>query len=171
MSTRLAHPQPRVTGGAIEEAARVTLIGVPQFERFFRTAAGLDVDKNDLKRYDDFVNERLRDLLLVAQDAAGANGRDVIEFWDLPVTKGLQERMHEFQRLDQDIELAPILGRIAAVPYLDRALSEETQSRLPDLVGGLSVALARAFTIIDTDLRNPSSHHWERASQLFNLVL
>ncbi|MFC9631532.1 DUF1931 family protein [Streptomyces mirabilis] len=34
----------------------MTVMGVSKFERFFRAAAGLDVDKNDLKRYRDFVD-------------------------------------------------------------------------------------------------------------------
>ncbi|MER6151609.1 DUF1931 family protein [Streptomyces hirsutus] len=41
-----------------------------KFERFFRAAAGLDVDKNDLKRYGDFVDAKLYDLLVVGQASA-----------------------------------------------------------------------------------------------------
>jgi hypothetical protein len=36
------------------------VMGVAKFERFFRTAAGLDVDKQDLKRYSDFINRSRR---------------------------------------------------------------------------------------------------------------
>jgi len=57
----------------------MSTMGVAQFERFFRATAGLDVDKSDVKRVDDFVDQRLADLLLVAQAAASFNGRDVIE--------------------------------------------------------------------------------------------
>ncbi|MGZ3297268.1 MAG: DUF1931 family protein, partial [Xanthobacteraceae bacterium] len=39
-------------------------MGVARFERFFRAAAGLDVDKEDLKRYADFVNRKIYDLLI-----------------------------------------------------------------------------------------------------------
>ena len=76
----------------------MTVIGVSRFERFFRAAASLDVDKNDLKRYSDFVDGKLYDLLLVAQAAAKANDRDIVELWDLPITKGLQESIHRFRR-------------------------------------------------------------------------
>jgi len=31
--------------------------------------------------------------------------RDTIEPWDLPITKGVQERIHEFEKLDDDITL------------------------------------------------------------------
>jgi hypothetical protein len=34
---------------------------VTRFERFFRAAAGLDVDKSDLKRYSDFIDRKVHD--------------------------------------------------------------------------------------------------------------
>ena len=147
------------------------VMGVPKFERFFREAASLDVDKDDIKRYSDFVNEEIYDLLIIGQATAKANGRDVIERWDLPITKGLQESIHKFTRMDEDIELEPILDELAARPQLDATLSEETTADLARIAGGVSVALARAFKLIDTRLQNPSSEHWERAFQLFRLLM
>jgi hypothetical protein len=147
------------------------VFGVAKFERFFRAAAELDVDKNDLKRYSDFVERKLYDLLLIGQATAGANARDIVEPWDLPITKGLQESMHAFRKLDEGIELEPILGRLAAYPPLDRALSEETEARLPAVVGGLSVALARTFRVIDPDTKNPQSQHWERVFHVFDRLI
>jgi hypothetical protein len=41
----------------------MTVMGIPKFERFFRKAANLNVDKGDLKRYSDFINQKLYDLL------------------------------------------------------------------------------------------------------------
>ncbi|CBG75416.1 conserved hypothetical protein [Streptomyces scabiei 87.22] len=64
----------------------MTVMSIARFEKFFRAAAGLDVDKNDLKRYSDFVDAKLYDLLTVAQATAKANGRDVIRTCDLPIT-------------------------------------------------------------------------------------
>ena len=77
------------------------VMAIAKFERFFRLVASLDVDKSDLKRYRTFVNDKIYDLLLRAQAAAKANGCDVIEPHDLPITKGLQERIHEFRRIDE----------------------------------------------------------------------
>jgi|SRR5918999_6421251 hypothetical protein len=147
------------------------VMGVARFERFFRTAAGLDVDKDDLRRFDDFVDQAVYDLLVVAQAAARANRRDVLQPSDLPITKGLQERIHEFGRIDEEVELQPILDQLAARPPLDVSLGEEVEARLPAVVGGLSVALARTFTIIDPELKNPRTWQWERAVRVFKLLL
>src|SRR5258708_4465890 len=147
------------------------VMGVARFERFFRAAAGLDVDKDDLKRYNDFIDHKLYDLLLMAQATAKANRRDIIEPFDLPITKGLQESIHKFRALNEEVELAPILEQLATYPPLDATPSEETEARLPEVVGGLSLALARTFKIIDPDRKNPQTAQWDRAQQIFDLLL
>jgi hypothetical protein len=149
----------------------MALMGISKFERFFRAAGGVEVDKSDLKRYSDFVFDEIYDLLIMGQATAGANGRDVMQRHDLPITKGLQERIHEFEKIDQELDLAPILDHLAARPQLDVALSDDTEAHLPAISGGISVALARSFRIIDTGVTNPAASHWERAFQLFDLLL
>ena len=149
----------------------MAVMGVAKFERFFRSVAGVTVDKNDLKRYSDFVNSKLHDLLQIGEATAKANLRDIIEPWDFPVTKGLQETLHAFKKMDEEIELAPILEHFAALPPLDLAISAETEARLPVVAGGLSVALARTFKVIDPALRTPHALHWERTFEIFNLLL
>ena len=146
------------------------VMGVARFEHFFRLAAGVDVDKSDLKRYQDFVYEKLYDLLLIGQAHANSNGRDVLEPPDLPITKGLQERIHEFRDLDEEIELAPILEYLAARPLVVD-LSAETQARLVPIVGGLSVALARTFKIMEPSMKTPTAEHWETATRIFDLLM
>jgi hypothetical protein len=147
------------------------VMSIPKFERFFRLAAGLDVDKTDLKRYSEFVNRKIYDLLLRGQAAAKANGRNIIEPFDLPITKGLQESIHEVRSLDAEIELQPILDDLLARPPLDLAYSDETEARFPEIAGGLSVALARSFKIIDPNVKNPQSEQWERSFRIFDLLL
>jgi Domain of unknown function (DUF1931) len=149
----------------------VAVMGFTKFERFFRAAGGVTVDRDDVQRYLDFVNEALYDLLLIGQAHAKANARDVIQPWDLPVTKGLQESMHDFERLDEQIALWPILESLAARPPLPAALSEETQAQLPLVFGGISVALARAFRLIDAELKAVHSEEWERTFRLFRLLI
>jgi hypothetical protein len=152
------------------ERERVSVMSVARFERFFRVAADLDVDKSDLKRFSDFVNGKAYDLLLRGQATAKSNGREFIELYDPPITKGLQERMHEFRGIDQEIELKPILDYITTRPRL-LPYSEETQAKLPDIVGGLGVALVRSFKIIDPKLKNPQTVQWESALKLFDLLM
>ena len=147
------------------------LFGVARFERFFRAAAGLDVDKDDLRRFDDFVNDKIYDLLLRGQANAKANGRDVLEPQDLPITKGLQESMHAFRGIDAELGLTPAIDYITGRPPLDLPLADETDSRLPAVAGGLSYALAQSFRIIDPDLKNPQTEHWDKAFQLFDLLM
>jgi hypothetical protein len=149
----------------------MAVMNIPKFERFFRAAASLDVDKEDLRRYDEFVNREISDLLIRGQAAAKANDRDVIQPHDLPITKGLQESIHAFKALNEDIDLQDVLEQLTRLPVLDMAYSDETRTKLPEIAGGLSVALARSFKIVDPDLKNPMSQHWDKAFKLFDLLL
>jgi hypothetical protein len=145
--------------------------GAAKFQRFFRVAAGLEVDKDDLKRYSDFVNQKIYDLLIVGRAAAKANDRDIINPSDLPITKGLMRSIHDFADVDREVQLEPILEHLAGRSPLGVTLAVDTEARLPEIVGGLSVALARTFKVIDPDLKNPQSRQWERAFRLFDLLL
>lgn len=87
------------------------------------------------------------------------------------MTKGLQESIHAFRELDEQIELKPILDQLAKRPPLDLAIAEETERALPEIVGGLTLALARALKIIDPRRKNPGTEHWERAIAIFDLLL
>jgi hypothetical protein len=144
---------------------------IAKFERFFRLAASVDVDKDDLKRYSDFVDRKTYDLLLRGQANAKANGRDIIAPFDLPITKGLQEDIHEFERIDEQIRLEPALDRMTGRPALDLAYDYATEAELPRIAGGLSVALARTFKILDPEMKNPQTAHWQRAFQIFDLLV
>jgi hypothetical protein len=111
------------------------------------------------------------DIAIAGRNSARWNRRDVIAPQDLPITKGIQERMREFDKLDEAEEIRELLGRVVRRPPADVTLAEETEHLLPELFGGLSIALARLFRVIDTILTHPSTEHWERAFNLFRLVL
>jgi hypothetical protein len=149
----------------------MVMTSVATFERFFRETAGLDIDKDDLKRHREFVVRKLNDLLIRGQAAAKANLRDIVEPFDLPITKGLQERMREFRKTEEATALEPVLREMASHRPFDLRLSDETEARLADVAGGLSVALAHAFKIIDPKLKNPQTEHWERSFRLFDLLV
>jgi hypothetical protein len=83
----------------------------------------------------------------------------------------LQESIHEFKKIDERIELQPILDHLTLRPPLDLAYSENTESRLTAVVGGLSVALARAFKILDPHLKNPQTEHWQQCFHIPDLLM
>jgi hypothetical protein len=146
------------------------VMGVVKFERFFRRAAGIDVDRNDLKRYDEFLNEKINDLFVIATAKANANGRDIVEWADVPITAGLQRSIHEFRKLDEEIELRPLLEALAALSP-DITLSEDTGARLPLIAGGLSLALGRTIRVIRPETHSVHTEQWDRAFQIFHLLL
>ena len=59
---------------------------------------------------------------------------------------------------------------IAQLPP-DKMPPPRPEAMLPSIVGALSVALARAFKITDLELKNPETTQWDRAPQLFDLLL
>src|SRR5918999_2941393 len=112
------------------------MAGIPEMKRFFRSAAGIDVDKDDLKRFRTFVDEKVDDIAIAGRNSARWNGRDVIAPQDLPITKALQERMHDFDDLDEADEIRELLRRTVRRPPADVTFSEETEEKLIDVFGG-----------------------------------
>jgi hypothetical protein len=147
------------------------VMGFTKFERFSRTAGEVIVDRDDVRRYLDFVNDAIYDMLLLAQATAKANVRDVILPWDLPITAGVQERMDRFAKMDEDIELEPILEEVAARPWLDLAFADDTAARLPVLFGGISVALAEILKIVDSDLKEVHTSERARAFRIVKVLI
>jgi hypothetical protein len=149
----------------------MVVTSVSLWERFFRAAAGLDIDKNDIKRLQDFIDARLRSLVVRAEAVAKANGRDLIEMWDLPITAGLQACMHDFDKLDAELDIAARLREITPLPPTDFDYSEEMRNGLVSVAGGICVALTRAMPVLDPGMKNPQTAHWERAERLFEVLL
>jgi Domain of unknown function (DUF1931) len=145
-------------------------IGIPLFERFFHSAAGIKIHKNDLRRFREFIDEQIDSIAIAGRDVAKWNGRDVIVPQDLPITKGVQERIREFDKLDAAEEIRDLLRQAVRRPPADVTFSEDTERMLPELFGGLSVALARSFRLIDPTSEKPSTQHWDRACALFRLI-
>jgi hypothetical protein len=154
----------------------VDVMHIARFERFFRRSAGLDVDKEDLRRLGDFIHTKTCDLMLRAEANAKANERDLIRPFDLPITKGLQESIHAYRRIREDLEredleIEQCFRDLVSLPRLDLICSDEVVVRLPEIIGGLSYALARTFKIVSPELKNPQTRDWEMAFELFGLLL
>ena len=146
------------------------MAGIPELQRFFREAGSVDVDKADLDRFRTFVDEKVDDIAIAGRDSARWNDRDVIAPQDLPITKGLQERMREFGKLESADDLRQWLGQTLRRPPDDVTFGEETEGVLTEVFGGLSIALARSFRIVDPDVKSPGSQDWERVYSVFRLL-
>ncbi|MDD7968097.1 DUF1931 family protein [Actinomycetospora lemnae] len=144
--------------------------GVPVFQRLFRSVGHVKVDRNDVKRFRAFVDDMIDDIAITGRNAATWNGRDVIAPQDLPITKGVQERMREFDELEEAGEIRGLLAQSVRRPPADVTFSEETEDMLVELFGALAVALARTFRAVDPEVVNPGTDHWERVTTIFRQV-
>jgi hypothetical protein len=144
---------------------------IHRLEQLFRRAASLDLDKTDFGRLEDFVRRKVEDLVVRGEANARANGRDVVQPWDLPITKGLQETIHRFRLENAELQLTDYLTGVIRLPPTDLAIGDETEARFPEIAGALCIALAETFRIMDPDLKNPMTEDWERAYRLFDLLL
>ena len=148
----------------------MAVMGFHKLEELFRKGASLDIKKGHAKEVTDIVEQKLYDLLLMGQKAAKYNGRDVIWKYDLPITKGLEETINEFKKLEQELELQDILDRLATHPPL-LELEAELEKALPEIVGGLTLVLARIMKRIDEENRAVSHELIERAKEIMDLTL
>jgi hypothetical protein len=169
---------------AARESWATDPIAVRHFERFFRLAVHpdidlhglaptLDIDKSDLRRLGEFVNDKIADLVAVGQEKTRLNTRKWVEPYDLPITKGLQENIHNFRKLEEGPALLPVLTKLTARPplpiELDYAL--ETEESLPLIAGGICMTVASSFKIVDPDVKNPTKEDWDRAYRIYRLLL
>jgi hypothetical protein len=49
---------------------------IPVFVRLFGSAESIDIDKNEVRRFRDFVDEQIDDLAIAGRNSAKWNGRD-----------------------------------------------------------------------------------------------
>lgn len=95
---------------------------------------------------------------------------NIVEPRDLPITKGLQHCIHDFEALDLYIALSRILEHAVPGPQIDLLYSEETEARLPAIARGLSPAFTRTFKIIDRQIKHLATEQWDRAFRIFDLL-
>jgi len=147
------------------------VMGHTYLKAFLRRSAGIDIDKSDTDRLSDLVGRKLNDLLVIGVRNASYNNRDVIMEPDLPLTKGILERLQEFRRYEESIELKPILDHLTTYPQLERTLSLDVEAMLPNLAGTIAMIAGRAIKIVDPEVKNPGSDTWDRVLHLMELML
>jgi len=55
-------------------------------------------------------------------------------------------------------------------PPAEVTFAQEAEQLLPEVFGGLAVALARTLCLVDATVSNPSSEDWNRVFTTFRLV-
>ncbi|RMA97615.1 DUF1931 family protein [Hydrogenothermus marinus] len=148
----------------------MAITGVHKIEEIFKKSASLRLDKDKIKEVNDLISQKLYDLLIVAEENAGYNARDVIWLSDVPLTKAMKESMRKFKELEEELELQPILDHLATLPPLKYELEVELEKKLPEIAGTLIYILAMILKEISQD-RKVSAEDLEKAKTIYNLTI
>ncbi len=146
------------------------VVGFKKLEAVFRKAAGIDLDKSKADEIIDIIEKKFHDMLLVAVEKAGYNGRDVIMEPDMPVTKGFEESLRQFRELEEEVDIQDVLQFLEQVPPLKYPISAELEEKLPEYIGALMLIIARVLKEIGAG-RKPSKDDIERTRRILDLTL
>jgi hypothetical protein len=146
------------------------VVGFKKLEAIFRKAAGIDLDKSKADEIVDIVEKKFHDMLLVAVEKAGYNGRDIIMEPDMPVTKGFEESLRQFRELEEEVDIQDVLQFLEQIPPLKYPISADLEAKLPEYIGALMLIIARVLKEIGAG-RKPSKEDIERTSRILDLTL
>ncbi len=149
----------------------MAIIGFTKLETLFRKAASLDIDKGHAKEITDIIEKKLVDLLIAGERNANLNGRDIIWEGDLPITKGLQETIIAFKKLEEEIDVQDVLNYLTTIPPLKYPLHAELEAKLPEITGAILVVMARIMKEIDKEKRRVNHELIERSARIMDLTL
>jgi len=146
------------------------VVGFKKLEAVFRKAAGIDLDKSKADRITDIVEKKFHDLLLVAVEKAGYNGRDIIMEPDMPITKGFEESLRQFKELEEEVDLQDVLTFLEKIPPLKYPISADLEAKLPEYIGALMLIIAKVLKELGAG-RKPSSEDIDRCERILDLTL
>ena len=149
----------------------MAVIGVHKIEKLFKEVSSLRIDKSKVKEISDVVDDKLYDLLVVAQENTKYNNRDVIWFSDVPLTKAFKESMRNFEELEEELELKQILEHLAGMPPLRYDLEVELEQKLPLIAGTLLYILALIAKEFSPKDKSLSSEDLKRVTDILNLMI
>lgn len=149
----------------------MAVIGVHKIEKLFKEVASLRLDKSKVKEISDIVDDKLYDLLVVAQENTKYNNRDVIWFSDVPLTKAFKESMLKFEELEEELELEQILEHLAGLPALRYDLEVELEQKLPLIAGTLLYILALIAKEFSPKDKYLSSEDLKKVTDILNLMI
>jgi len=146
------------------------VVGFKKIEAVFKKAASLELDKSKADKIIDIVEKKFHDLLLVAVEKAGFNGRDIIMSADMPLTKGFEESIREFKKLEEEVDLKDVLLYLEQIPPLKYPISKELEEMLPEYIGALMLIVARVLKHVGAD-KKTSVEDIEKTSKILDLTL
>jgi len=129
----------------------MAVVGYKKLEDLFKEVASLELKKGHAKDITDIVEKKLVDLLIAGERNANINGRDVIWDGDLPITKGLQETIIAFRKLESELNIDDILEFLTTVPPLKYPLSADLEARLPEITGAILVVIAKILKEVENN--------------------
>ena len=148
----------------------MSVAGAHNIQELYKKAASLRISKNKIKGLSDYIDTKFHDLLIIGKTNAKYNGRDVIAFSDLPLTKAFHEEMQRFKDIEEELSLDDILKHIASLPP-EYELEIEVEKRLPEIVGTLIVVLAKITKELSKDNNVASEEEHETAERIMNLTI
>ena len=146
------------------------VVGFKKIETVFKKAASLELDKSKADRIIDIVEKKFHDLLLVAVEKTSFNGRDIIMPADMPLTKGFEESIKEFKKLEEEVDLQDVLLYLEQIPPLKYPISKELEELLPEYIGALMLIVARVLKQLGAH-RKPSVEDIEKVEKILDLTL
>ncbi len=151
------------------------IVGLTRLEALYRTFVGLDLDKGRAQRILDIATKKLEDLFIEGQQRAWARGSDVVEWSDLPITRGLRQTIEHYRRErerlnDPRLDLTPI------VEHLEQEISglvigESVKESLQDLAATILLLIGYVIKRVDPKARKPSAEDIERTRQILDLTI
>lgn len=154
-------------------------------EQFLAATSGLRVDKSQAEAIVASTERKLTDLFDVAENTALANGREMVYWHDLPLTKGFQATLRTYERRANEPAPAAIEACLRDMGILS-GFDEQVRARLPRLFGALLFVTGRVLVLLTprgmsagerlawlTQPRDDSlkASELERAMQLLDLTL
>ena len=149
----------------------MAVVGFTKLEALFRDGASLDIRKGHAKDVTDIVEKKLLDLLIAGERNANLNGRDVIWEADIPITKGFQESIIEFKKLENALNVEDILEYLTTVPPLKYPLDANLEAKLPEITGALLLILARVIKEVNNGKRDVNHEAINKAKDVLDLTL
>jgi len=148
----------------------MAVVGFTKLQEIFRKSASLDIHKSDAKAITDIVENKLYDMLVMAQKSAKYNGRDIIWLADMPITKGFEETMESFKKLEEEVAAKDVAEMLTFYPPV-LALEVELEERLPEITGALLVTLAKTMKAIDPADRAVDHELINKAKAVLDITL